>query len=130
MFQHALAPIAQAFGDASTAERYDSLASDPVGSRRRFWSDERGLFVNNLPWLDEEQAPRLCDRSLATAILYDQCPGGRRTAEARARWWSDRPSWGSPTRPTPAGATGRSRGWGGRSRDRGLARALGHHGSR
>jgi hypothetical protein len=44
-------------------------------------SDDWGTFVNNLPWLDEEQAPRLCDRSLATAILYDQCPGAA-TAEA------------------------------------------------
>src|SRR5690606_3566560 len=32
-------------------------------------------FVNNLPWLSEEGEPRMCDRSLATAILFDQCPG-------------------------------------------------------
>ena len=48
---------------------------------RRFWSAERGLFVGNLPWEDEEGAARLDDRSLATALLFDQCPGGR----ARAR---------------------------------------------
>jgi hypothetical protein len=32
--------------------------------------------VANLPWAAEEKATRLCDRSLATAILFDQCPGG------------------------------------------------------
>ena len=34
------------------------------------------MFVNNLPWLSEEKSPRLCDRSLATAVLFDQCPRG------------------------------------------------------
>jgi hypothetical protein len=82
MFQHALAPIAQAFGDATQTERYASMgAAIQAATVRRFWSDDWGTFVNNLPWLDEEQAPRLCDRSLATAILYDQCPGAA-TAEA------------------------------------------------
>ena len=51
---------------------------------RRFWSAERGLFVNNLPWLPEEKTPRLCDRSLATAILFDQCPNGNTAAAVRA----------------------------------------------
>ena len=38
---------------------------------------QRQVFVNNLPWLQEEKETRLCDRSLATAILFDQCPGNR-----------------------------------------------------
>ena len=35
----------------------------------------------------EDGEPRLCDRSLATAVLYDQCPGGQDAAvvEALAR---------------------------------------------
>ena len=41
---------------------------------RKFWSQDDHLFVNNLPWLAEEKEIRLCDRSLATAILFDQCP--------------------------------------------------------
>ncbi|MCZ7638167.1 MAG: hypothetical protein M5U12_20275 [Verrucomicrobia bacterium] len=44
---------------------------------KRFWDPDRQLFVNNRPWLAEEKEPRLCDRSLATAILFDQCPGSR-----------------------------------------------------
>jgi len=81
MFQHALAPIARAFGELEHAQRLaelgQALLSAVVG---RFWSAEQGLFINNLPWLDEEQAPRLCDRSLATALLYDQCPGDQAAA--------------------------------------------------
>ena len=34
------------------------------------------MFVNNLPWLAEEKTIRLCDRSLATSILFNQCPQG------------------------------------------------------
>ena len=41
---------------------------------RRFWNAERGLFINNLPWVKEEGSVRMCDRSLATAVLFDQCP--------------------------------------------------------
>ena len=51
---------------------------------RRFWSPSQGLFINNLPWLAEEGAPRMCDRSLATAILFDQCPDGKTEAALRA----------------------------------------------
>jgi alpha-L-rhamnosidase len=85
MLQHALAPIARAIGDMSQADRYADLGlSIQHATIRRFWSDERSMFVNNLPWLAEEQAPRLCDRSLATAILFDQCPRGATAAGLRA----------------------------------------------
>ena len=42
---------------------------------KRFWDPGRGVFVNNRPWLAEEGGMRTCDRSLATSILFDQCPG-------------------------------------------------------
>ena len=74
----ALAEIAALAGDPAGQKRWtagaDTLLSATV---RRFWSAERGLFVNNLPWEDEEGSARLDDRSLATALLFDQCPGGR-----------------------------------------------------
>jgi hypothetical protein len=76
--EHALAPLCRAFGHSDRAEAAEQfgreLAAATVG---RFWSPERGLFVNNLPWLSEEKTPRTCDRSLATAILFDQCPGSQ-----------------------------------------------------
>ena len=74
----ALAPIAALAGDAAGEKRFaaaaEALLASAVG---RFWSRERGLFVGNLPWEDEEGGARLDDRSLATALLFDQCPGGR-----------------------------------------------------
>jgi len=85
MLQHALPRICQAFDDR-TRER----AAQALGRRiqdaavQTFWSPERNLFVNNLPWLSEEGAIRMCDRSLATAILFDQCPNGRTEAALRA----------------------------------------------
>jgi hypothetical protein len=79
--EHALAPICRAFGDASQAEAAARFGRGlAMATVRRFWSADRGLFVNNLPWLAQEKAPRTCDRSLATAILFDQCPDGRSAA--------------------------------------------------
>lgn len=85
MFKHALAPLAQAFDDRQRAERFARLGDELLAATvRRYWSPERGLFVNNLPWLAEEGSPRFCDRSLATAILFDQCPKGNTAAALKA----------------------------------------------
>ena len=74
----ALAPLAALAGDAAGEQRFTAAADALVAATvSRFWSRERSLFVSNLPWEDEEGAPRLDDRSLATALLFDQCPGGR-----------------------------------------------------
>jgi hypothetical protein len=77
MLQNALAFLCDAFGDRMRAQ-----AARDFGRRlqeatvRRFWSPDRNLFINNLPWRGEEGSPRMCDRSLATAVLFDQCPAG------------------------------------------------------
>lgn len=85
MLSHALAPLARAFGDETRASRIERLGRGILDAAvRAFWCDERGLFVNNLPWIGEEKAPRLCDRSLATSILYGQCPKGNSAAALRA----------------------------------------------
>ena len=85
MLRHALAPIARALGDQQEARAAEKLGDAILQAAvKRFWSAERGLFVNNLPWLAEEKSPRLCDRSLATAILFDQCPEGKMAAAVRA----------------------------------------------
>ena len=51
---------------------------------KTFWSPARGLFVDNLPWLQEEGAVSLSDRSLSTSILFDQCPDGNIAAAVQA----------------------------------------------
>jgi hypothetical protein len=85
MLEHALAPLCRAFGDRRQEKASRnfgrSLAAAAVGN---FWSPEREIFINNLPWLKEEKALRLCDRSLATAILFDFCPGEKTAASLQA----------------------------------------------
>jgi hypothetical protein len=75
IMQNCLAPICRAFGDAGPAETADQFGQDLLRATvRKYWSRERALFINNLPWLAEEGTARTCDRSLATAVLFDQCP--------------------------------------------------------
>jgi hypothetical protein len=85
MLQHALPRLCQAFGDRTREQAAQALGRRIQDAAvRSFWSPERHLFVNNLPWLSEEGALRMCDRSLATAILFDQCPNGRTEAALQA----------------------------------------------
>ena len=78
IMQRCLAPMCRAFGDAGQAEAADQFGHDLLRAAvRKYWSRQRALFINNLPWLAEEKAVRTCDRSLATAVLFDQCPGGK-----------------------------------------------------
>jgi hypothetical protein len=78
MFQHALAPMAEVFGETERSAQYRRIGGElREATVRRFWSDEHGLFVDNLPWLAKEGQPRTSDRALATSILFDQCPAGR-----------------------------------------------------
>ena len=76
-----LAPLCAAFGDSGrerqAREFGKTLHAETV---KQFWSKERKLFVNNLPWLKEEGNIRMCDRSLATSVLFDQCPDGDSSA--------------------------------------------------
>jgi alpha-L-rhamnosidase len=85
MLRHALAPLAELSGDGGRAARFRLLSDGLLRAAvRLFWDANRGLFVVNRPWLGEEKEPRLCDRSLATAILFDQCPGGNTAAALAA----------------------------------------------
>ncbi|GCE30405.1 hypothetical protein KDA_58890 [Dictyobacter alpinus] len=85
MLQYALVPLAHAFEDQQLAQHAGQLAEALLTATiQRFWSHERNIFVNNLPWLDEDAGPRLCDRSLATAILFQQCPDNHYQAALQA----------------------------------------------
>lgn len=77
MLDNALSPLCEAFGESRVSVSAGRLASDLLDATiRRFWCPERRCFVINRPWMDEEGGPRMCDRSLSTAILFDQCPDG------------------------------------------------------
>ncbi len=85
MFRHALAPLSVAFGQNDRARAYEAFGDSLLeAARARYWDGERGLFVANLPWTEEEKGLRLCDRSLATSILFDQCPDGTTAAALEA----------------------------------------------
>ena len=76
-FRHALPVLARAFGDSDAARTLEQFGTDlQAAAVRRFWDSRQKMFVANLPWSAEEGRVRTCDRSLATSILFDQCPGG------------------------------------------------------
>jgi alpha-L-rhamnosidase len=85
MYEYALAPLARVFAEEARALLWEERAASLVKAiQERYWDEERRLFVANLPWEKEEGAMRLCDRSLATAILYNYCPGNDREASLQA----------------------------------------------
>ena len=108
MLRHAFAPLASATGNDTWAHFASSLSDALLdATQRAFWSAEEHLYINNLPWRREEGETRICDRSLATAIMYDLWP---RTVTPRHRltcWPPVLRQWVSPTRLTQDGATGR-----------------------
>ncbi len=75
MVMHAFAPLCEAFGETLWKKKALNFGQELLQAiQKAFWSNELGIYINNLPWYAEEHAPRMCDRSLATAILFDQCP--------------------------------------------------------
>lgn len=77
MCQNALSTLCQAFGDTQKADEINQYAADILqGCIQKFWDKEQQVYVNNLPWKDEEGEIRYCDRSLATALIFDLCPNG------------------------------------------------------
>jgi len=80
---HALAKLCTAFKDSENQQRAEQLGQELLTATiQAFWSPKHQLFVNNLPWLSEENGIRLDDRSLATAVLFDQFPTGAAFAKA------------------------------------------------
>jgi alpha-L-rhamnosidase len=78
MALHALAPLCDAFGDRRWGETAREFGAGLLKSAvRTFWDRKRNLFVDNLPWREKEKETRCSDRTLATSILFDQCPGGK-----------------------------------------------------
>lgn len=77
MCRNALAPLCRLFGDEAKAMEVESYGKRiHEGCIAKFWDKQDKIFVNNLPWREQEGETRYCDRSLATALLYDLCPDG------------------------------------------------------
>ncbi len=76
MMLNALATLCHSFKKFKIEEDVKQTGKNILNAAvKKFWSDDKKLFVDNLPWLQEENEIRLSDRTLATAILFDQCPG-------------------------------------------------------
>ena len=70
--ERALVPLCQAFGQTEQAKAASAFGRELLAAAvRTFWSADRGLFVNNLPWLAEERGPRTCDRHVLPTYLLD-----------------------------------------------------------
>ncbi len=112
MLKRALAPLATALGEVEVADRATRLGQSLEATTvARFWDPETALFVLNLPWLAEEEGPRLCDRSLANALLFDQCPDGE-VELALTRWRPARRSLAGVIHPMRSGRCSRKPGTG------------------
>jgi hypothetical protein len=82
MLGNPLSFLCRTFGESQWEAKIRGIGQEiHEATIRKFWSPENQLYIVNLPWLKEEKERRLCDRSLATAILFGQCPQGE-TSEA------------------------------------------------
>ncbi len=81
MYEHWI-PLLKALGKDRDIPNYQAYA-DALKQTviEQFWDPEREIFVDNLPWLEEEGGEiKVSDRTLAMAILYHLCPGDNRQA--------------------------------------------------
>ncbi|MBK8881047.1 MAG: alpha-L-rhamnosidase N-terminal domain-containing protein [Bacteroidales bacterium] len=71
-----LVELSRLFGDKEIEKQAKDF-SDKILSNcvTKFWSDEEKVFIDNKPWMEEEKEVRYSDRALATALLFNQCPG-------------------------------------------------------
>lgn len=80
MLRYAYAPLCRMMGEQKLAD----MALKQSGRIKKavirdFWSASEKTFINNLPWLKNGEKPQMCDRSLATAVLFNQVPEGTKT---------------------------------------------------
>ncbi len=79
---HALAPLAEALDDLQSADWLRGVAGEMVTmAQDRWWRDDLGVFANS-------SDGRMDDRSLASALLFDQAPAG---ANKMAQVLAERP---------------------------------------
>lgn len=85
MMKVALPALCRANGDEAKARIVEQKSKLIISATvKKFWDTNQKIFVDNLPWRSAENETRLSDRSLATAVLFDFCPGGNIAASAKA----------------------------------------------
>ncbi len=75
MLKNGLAPLCRALDDDINYQEALQLGEKlHKAVIKYFWDDRKQELVINKPWLNTEKEPRYCDRSLATAVMYDLIP--------------------------------------------------------
>lgn len=76
MCQHALSRLCHVFANDDWSNEISVYGKQlEQACIKKYWDEKRKVFVCNLPWSAEEKEILYCDRSLATSIIFDQCPG-------------------------------------------------------
>jgi alpha-L-rhamnosidase len=79
MLSHALAPLCESLGDSHNQKDAAEFSIRLLeGVMEKFYSRSDQMLIVNKPWLSMEAGNRYCDRSLATAILFNQIPEAAR----------------------------------------------------
>jgi len=82
MCETALSKICLLFGDKKLSEQVVNFGNRlRENCVKKYWDLKEKTFIDNLPWLDAENLKRYSDRTLATALLFHQCPNNE---EARS----------------------------------------------
>ena len=77
MCQHALSKLCSIFGNHDWSNEIRNFGIQLEKLRiARYWYSGKKVCICNLPRAEEEKEIWYCDRSLATSIIFDQCPGG------------------------------------------------------
>jgi hypothetical protein len=75
MCKHALSKLCSVFGDDDWSMKIADFGKQlEIKCIVKYWDSGKRVFVCNLPWIVEEKEIRYCDRSLATSIIFNQCP--------------------------------------------------------
>ncbi len=78
MLHHALVPLMKAMNRLDMVGEAHSFGDELLTNTiKKYWDSSKKLFICNKPWISQEGEERMCDRSLATAIIFDLAPNGR-----------------------------------------------------
>jgi alpha-L-rhamnosidase len=71
-----LCELGKLFGDTEIAGQAKEFSQKILSNCiAKYWSIDEKVFIDNKPWMTEEKEVRYSDRTLATALLFHQCPG-------------------------------------------------------
>ena len=75
MTGNSLYELCRLFGDEKMAKQAKEFSNTILANCiKKYWDNDQKVFIDNMPWLEEEKEVRYSDRALATALLFHQCP--------------------------------------------------------